>query len=244
MTRRGVIASLVAMQSAPALARLSDPMPRMSYFPADAHAALRSNPAAIISIYNAHRDRFVADLGAGFAKEVEDHVKLGFCGLVAYDLTPYGPHGGNAAVPVPSLYNVASMDCDNYAAVTWRLFNILCPASSVSVAAVGWDGGPIGNHAQIFSSHPSGTAWLVDPTIGVVQCEYDFDWIASGRPTPEGHRKDFYWRAGDAVQWLHDRVIEALDKGEYRPSQLLYYATTIDKFLDAAPMGKWMTPRA
>lgn len=224
----------------------------MSYFTAAEHAALIANPATIGALYTAHKARFKADLGPGFAAEIEEHFQFGFCGLVAFDMKPYGE---SQDVSLADLLAAADLDCDNYAVLMWRLFNILVPSAPTNVAAVGWNNGPIGNHAQMHC-HKNGDAnganggyWLVDPTVGIMLCGWGFDGVARGVPVGVNTQyiKSFHaacGRSGAVTQWLHDAVWSALINGRYRPSQLLYYYVDLDRYVAPIPdFADWMTPQ-
>jgi hypothetical protein len=219
----------------------------MSYFQSSDHEALMADPTHIIALYARERMRFVVDLGPGFSAEIEDHIQLGFCSIVSFNLKPYGQSN---EVELPALLAAPALDCDNYAILTWRLFLILCPSPQTEVAAVGWNGGAIGNHAQIIATRlpeANGSnrgALIADPTVGVLQCGFSYDWLASGKPMAATSRKDFYDRQGSATDWLHDAVVIALDEGLYKPSDALYFFNDVGKYSSPSPIGSWPTPQA
>jgi hypothetical protein len=223
----------------------------MSYFTPAQHAAILADPSYISTLYAAERGRFLSDLGTGFAGEIEEHYKLGFCGLLAFDLKPYG---GSVAVGLAELLSAPALDCDNYVILTWRLFNILNPVVTTNIAAVGWNGGPFGNHAQLIAQKPAGQGglgggyWLIDPTVGIFTCGHDFDYIAGGNPMVSSlYLKDFYascGRYGTVTDWLHIGVKNALLGGLYRPSHLLYYYVDLERYVDPVPIADWPTPQS
>lgn len=223
----------------------------MSYFSQAEHASLCNDPNYIVTLYARHRARFVADLGPGFSVEIEQHLKFGFCGLVAFDLKPYGV---SQAITMADLLSASALDCDNYAILMWRLFMILEPNATTNVAAVGWNGGPIGNHAQMHchlgadANGAGGGYWMVDPTVGVMLCGYDFDGIARGKPVNPIYIRSFHKLCGrDASETrsFHDVVVSALLSGSYRPSHLLYYYVDIERYTAPVPdYDDWMTPQA
>lgn len=223
----------------------------MSYFTTAEHSALIANPSSIATLYGTHSARFKSDLGGGFAAEIEQHFQFGFCGLVAFDLKQYGQ---STAVTMPDLLAATALDCDNYAILMWRLFLLLCPNATTNVSAVGWNNGPIGNHAQMHCHKNSdaqgngGGSWLVDPTVGIMMCGHDFDWIAGGKPLVSlSYMKSFHsagGRYGSVTQPLHDQVFNALRYGQYRPSQLLYYYVDLSRYINPVPdYADWMTPQ-
>lgn len=223
----------------------------MSYFTSAEHAAIIADPTSISALYATHRNRFRSDLGSGFAAEIDVHIKFGFCGLVAFDLKPYG---GSVAVEMADLLAAPALDCDNYAVLTWRLFKLLCPTPITNIAAVGWNNGPIGNHAQMHCHKNAdaygnnGGFWLVDPTVGIFLCGYGFDGVARGMQVNSIYLRSFHalcGRTGSATQTLHDNVVDALLYGRYRPSQLLYYYVDLDRYIAPVPdYADWMTPQS
>ncbi len=219
----------------------------MPYLSASDHAALIASPSSIASLWTAHQARFRTDLGSGFAAEIDEHLKLAFCAMVAHDLKPYG---ACTVIDLPGMLASTVLDCDNYAALTWHLFKLLVPSPVTTIAIVGWDGGPIGNHAQIFCEKAAdangngGGYWMIDPTVAVFQCGYNFDGIASGKPCLSAYRKSLYQRPGSATDQLHSNVVNALANGAYRPSHLLYYFDDLTAFSYPPPANTWPTPQA
>jgi hypothetical protein len=247
ISRRAFVVSAGSMP----LARLGGAR-ALSYFTPEEHAAVILDPTYIGALYARHRTRFRADLGSGFAAEIEQHFMFGFCGLVAFDLKPYG---ASVAVTMTDLLEAPALDCDNYAVLMWRLFDILCPDATTNIAAVGWHNGPIGNHAQMHcqkdadSNGKNGGYWLVDPTVGIMLCGWGFDGVARGMPVGKNSQylKSFHaacGRTGSVTQWLHDAARGALVSGLYRPSQLLYYYVDLDRYIaPIADFADWMTPQ-
>lgn len=219
----------------------------MSYFTSAQHSAVAADPTAIASLYTAERTRFLADLGGNFSAEPEEHFKLAFCGVFAYDHAPYGSGGGSVTEPLTNLLAAASMDCDNYVAVTWRLFNLLVPAPETRVTALGWDGGYFGNHAQL-AAHKSpingagGGSLLVDPTIGLVLCAHNFDWYAASKQCSSAYSKSFYYDKGDGIGQFNTSVQTAIFGGLLKPSNILYAFDDIEQFVAPPPMSSWPTP--
>lgn len=219
----------------------------MSYFTATQHLAVASDPSAIAALYAAERSRFVSALGPGFANEPEEHYKLAFCSVFAYDHAPYGSGGGATSDPLTDLLARPSMDCDNYVAVTWRLFNLLVPAPETRVAAIGWEGGYYGNHAQLAAHKSSvngvgGGSLFVDPTIGLVLCGYNFDWYAASRPCGAYYSKSFYYDKGDGIGQFNVNVKTAIFSGLLKPSHILYTFDDVEQFVAPPPMSEWPTP--
>lgn len=220
----------------------------MSYFTAQQHADVAATPSSISAVWATDSARFVSDLGAPFSAEIAEHIKLAFCAVFAYDHVPYGPDGGSAADQLETLMAKPNMDCDNYAAVAWGLFELLCPSPTTSVCAIGWDGGYIGNHAQIVahkipsSGGNGGGSILVDPTVGFVQCAYNFDWYASGKPCSSTYAKSFNHGRADGSSGLNTAVMLALSNGYLKPSDILYVFGDRAAFVSPPVISAWATP--
>lgn len=221
-----------------------------SYFSSNEHQALIADASYIHELYLNNRSRYLRDLGPGFALEIEEHLKFGFCGLVAFDLKPYGP---SIDASLDDLLAADVLDCDNYSILTWRLFNKLVPQPTTQVAAVGWNGGAVGNHAQMFCNKAAGSngngggKWVVDATVGVLVCGFGFDEVASGVPVTDPYFASFHslcGRSGGVTEDYHSMVVKALRNGAYRPSDLLYYYVDLERYIAPVPdFRDWMTPQ-
>lgn len=220
----------------------------MSYFSQSQHDAVAADPSSIASLYTSERSRFLASLGTNFAAEPEEHFKLAFCGIFAYDHAPYGSGGGSTADDLATMLSRTSMDCDNYAAVTWRLFEILAPNHLTKVTAIGWDGGYFGNHAQLVAHKTpggggqGGGALVVDATIGLVICGYNYDWYTSGKTVNSAYSTSFYYDKGDGIGQFNSNVKTAFYSGLIKPSEILYAFGDIDKFTNPGSSANWPTP--
>jgi hypothetical protein len=217
----------------------------VSYFTTAEHDALIADPNYIITLYSNNRTRFTASLGPRFAAEIEEHIRLAFCGVVAYDLKPYG-----ASTPstLEGLLSANVLQCSGYAILTYRLFLLLVPAPTTTVAFVGWNGGTVANHCQIFArkapdaTGSNGGDLLVDATIGLVLCGHSFDWIASSGKCNMLYAKNFNWRTD--ISTFNTAVVAALTNGTYKPSTLLYWFTDFEKFIAPPPQSNWATPQS
>jgi hypothetical protein len=213
---------------------------QLTFFSKSQLDSVRRKPEDIVPLYAALKVPFRNKLGGFFDAEFEEHIEAAFCGVMAYEMAPYG---ASAAKELNDLFAEKQLDCDNYCALAWALFEVLRPSPTTSLAVVGWDGGAIGNHAQIFVQHPSLGYGLIDPTFGFYQCGVNFDAIASGKPAAPDFRKSFYLPA-PATDAMYATVIKALDEGLYKPSDLLYYTKYRDKLVKMPAAPYWMTPRA
>lgn len=146
------------------------------------------------------------------------------------------------------LLAASTLQCSDYAILTYRFFLLLVPAPTTTIGFAGWNGGAVGNHCQIFAhkapdvSGNNGGDWLVDPTIGLLLCGHDFSWIAGGHACNMLYAKDFCWRTDIAS--FNSEVIGALTSGTFKPSSLLYWTTNFNEFVAPAPSSNWMTPQS
>lgn len=217
----------------------------MAYLSAATHAELIANPERINAVYDIVRGSFVQHLGPQFEAQCEDHRKLAFCAIVAFDLKPYQ---GSLVHTLRELMAAPGLDCDNYVSLAWHLFYLMRPLSNTQVAAVGWNGGAIGNHAQMQAiTHGSPDIYL-DPTIGLAVTGCSIDALCRG----------FKFQPQHMVSWesFHDRpilsllrsnVINAIRNGTYKVSDLLYFTVGLDRWLMLAGSTDWkrqQTPQA
>lgn len=229
---RAVVAVMVLLLSWPALAE-DCRMPRVSRAMIN---ELTANPEKIGFYYDMCRTTFINELGPAFANLNEDGRKLAWASVMAYELKPYG---GSMAFSFKDLIAASVLDCDNYVFLTWHLFRTMKPLSPIGVRMVGWNGGAVGNHAQIFTEG-TGVPLLLDPTIGLVAVA-SFDQVAKGQPVTAF--KEFYWRTELAT--FRANVVAALTGGLYKPSDLLYWFPEPDDYVDAlSHIKEWATPQA
>jgi hypothetical protein len=123
----------------------------------------------------------------------------------------YAPYGGDyTSDKYAALLTSPSIACDAYAALTYYFAHQVAPKIVFTIA--GWNGGAVGNHAQIFTSDLT-----VDPTIGAVAAGSFWD-VYAGKPSA--------WLVSFRVR--HDldtfdaTVTTALFGGLYRQPDLIY----------------------
>lgn len=151
----------------------------------------------------------------------------------------YRPYGSSMAFSLPDLLKEKHLDCDNYVFLTIRLFRLLRPHSKLDIDMVGWERGPVGNHAQIVVNHDR-VPLMLDPTVGLI-AKISFDDLASGKKVEEDDLLILSRR--DDPPGFRDRVRDAVLFGGYRPSHILYYFSDVDDYPTAlATVNKWPTP--
>lgn len=214
----------------------------MSYLSASTLSYLMSNPEGIGSCYNNTRSAFLADLGDVFANQCEDHLRLAFCSVVAFDLKPYG---GSTARSLRDLMAEDALDCDNYVALAWQLFLLMRPLSPTKVAAVGWNGGVVGNHAQMQARTSGSPDIYLDPTIGLVVFGCSLDSLCKQYPFQAAHLKSFWtYNPKPPIAATDTNVRAAILGGQYKASDLLYFAPGFDNFQNMGGSSAWATPQS
>lgn len=198
----------------------------------------------VMPLFQATREELASAVEPGYTLLPEEEFLL-FATVFAYLSAPYG---NSTATELDALLVEPELDCDNYAALVLRLFEAYrsfehLPADRLGLRIVGWHGGVVGNHAQLFAFRPNGSNEVfLDPTIGVIAFT-SFDEVASGRPLPVNRIYDFSSRLelGD----FRSTVIDAIARGEYRPLDLLYYFEKPERFYQPpAGVESWPTPGA
>jgi len=214
----------------------------MSYLSAASQADIIANPETITSYYGQCRVSFVASLGTSFAGQCEDHLRLAFCSVVAFDLKPYG---SSASRGLKALMADAALDCDNYVSLAWELFYLMRPLTPTKVTALGWNGGAVGNHAQMQAQTAGSPDILLDPTIGLVVHGFNFDALCKGIPFSSQFLKSFWaFSPKTNIQTFEQNVRNAITGGQYKASDLLYFVPNLRNWNDLSPVSSWATPQS
>lgn len=151
--------------------------------------------------------------------------KLAFASILAYAMAPYGE---SRSISLKDLLADKVLDCDNYALLTGHFATLLI-GREAHVKFAGFDGGAVGNHAQLFAAQKNDRLML-DPTVGLI-AKIGFDDLLMGKAIPEGKIRIFRQREDKSMDAFADKVWTAVSKGEYRPSDLLYYFPSMDQYL-------------
>lgn len=214
----------------------------MAYLALSNHTRLISEPETIRDLYAEVRPTFVTNLGPGFSDQCEDHLRLAFCSVVAFDLKPYG----NCTVhDLVGLLAAPTLDCDNYVSLAWHFFKLMRPTSPTRIAALGWDGGVVGNHAQLQAQTPGSPDLLVDPTIGLVVNGCSLDFLAGDFSYPADCLASFFsFNSRPNIAALDTAVRDAIANTRYRFSDMLYFIKDHAKLMGPPDRSSWLTPRA
>lgn len=205
---------------------------------------IKKDPTRIIQLFQKSQEELTSELSSALHVLTEVELFAVYCSLISYYMAPYG---NSTKIELENLLKEQKLDCDNYAILTKHLFDMglesgqLKNSDSIKFIFVGWNGGAVGNHAQVFVRSP-GKSMVLDPTIGILAFA-DFDSIASGKPVPASQIIDFSTRS--ELNDYRQRVIDSISKGLYKPSDLLYYFVDFQEYLHPkSGSAHWYTPGA
>jgi len=153
---------------------------------------IRSKPSKIIYYYDDFKEKLNKSLPFKTLLSLQDiELFAVYSSFIAYSMATYG---NSIKFEYKDLLREKKLDCDNYAMLTYYLFlegkNKYGRGNDLKFKFVGWDGGAVGNHAQIFVSTKK-TSILLDPSIGIVAIT-NFNTIASGIPVIDKNIFDFH----------------------------------------------------
>ena len=205
---------------------------------------IKKDPTKIIQLFQKSQEELTSELSSALHVLSEVELFAIYCSLISYSMAPYG---NSTEIEFENLLEEQKLDCDNYAILTKHLFDMglktahMENSDSIKFIFVGWHGGAVGNHAQIFVRSPD-KSMVLDPTIGILAFA-DFDSIASGKPVPSSQILDFSTRS--ELNDYRQRVIDSISNGLYKPSDLLYYFVDFQEYLHPkSGSAHWYTPGA
>lgn len=189
-------------------------------------SSLRQNAAELQNLFLSCKREFKGSLGETFSHLSDNDLYVAFASVVTHRMAPYGK---SAALLLDRLLSEPVLDCDNYAALAGHFAQDRL-GGNARFRIVGFDGGAIGNHAQIFYENGP-TRLLLDPTIGLVAL-IDFNHVMRGIPVTPERIVDTYKWADTRIGAFRSKVVTALLDGRYRPSDLLYFFEDMSHFLE------------
>jgi hypothetical protein len=220
----------------------------VSYLSAAAHQSIIANPAMIETYYNQVRPAFKANLGP---LDANSDISLGllavaFAAIVAWDLKPYGDNP--VGKDLQTLLNAAALACNDYVLLAWYLCGFMPETASINIVALGWNGGAVGNHAQMLATDPaSGISLLLDPTVGLVARGVTYDSLLQGVGVP-GTKMMASFASYNSYPgssgYFTQEVFNAVNGGQYKPSDALYYVNDISIYAAMPSETNWLTPQA
>ena len=212
----------------------------MTFFTDAARTLIAADPSRIDALYANWETSFRSALGTAFASQPEDHIRLAFCGVLAYELKPYG---ASTALTLNDLLAASQLDCDNYVMLAWQLYDLLNPQALAHVAMIGWNGEPVSNHAQLLVSTPGSESLLVDPTIAHLAVVSGFSGLVAGEAIADSQQASFYSRP--ELDSFRQNTIGAVTDGLFGLGNLLYWFESPDQYIRFGQASlNWPTPQA
>jgi hypothetical protein len=202
----------------------------LSWPTAEDLAGLRQEPRQIATLYARYRSQLRQDLGPAFESLEDTELRYIFCTLTAHAWAPCGP---STECRWPQLLQAPTLNCGNYGLLAVYLAGCFGGRrKALPVRFVGWEGPTAGNHQMLFAEEPErGCHLLLDPMTGLIG-RVGFDAVASGRPVAGSQLVAFCYRRDEAVAAFRNRLIAALCRGQFRPSELLYYFDGLDSLIN------------
>lgn len=163
--------------------------------------------------------------GASLSDRIYDYV---LATIVSHYSAPYG---SSNAITEEGILKAETLNCGNYGLLVSFL------TGEEGFDFVGFEGGAIGNHQQLFYES-EGVSLLLDPTIGMIAFT-DFDHLMSGKSVEDVFS---FYSGESAMQQFNKVVLDAVTNGKYRPSDLLYYYEDINHVFSPGSYGQFPTP--
>lgn len=163
------------------------------------------------------RDEMLASLGEAFAEYDDDALKAILATVASARFALYGPSN---AISYEQIAASPYLNCGN----TILLTGFLLGQDHKRVRPIGFDGGAVGNHAQLLflrnDDPDEENDLLLDPTYGVVAIT-SINALLRGGAVPGDRIKRFVIK-DKSIEEGRDRVFAAISQGRYRPSDFLY----------------------
>lgn len=139
-----------------------------------------------------------------------------FAMLVSHAMAPYGQ---SSALSLADLLLDDVLDCNNYGLLSGHLAAALGLSLDHWLMA-GFDGGAVGNHAQVLLTL-EGRTLLLDPTIGLV-ADISYDELVAGTPIDTARMAWIYLWDDPEIVVYSARVMAAIRDGSYRAVDQIY----------------------
>jgi len=180
--------------------------------------SLKRNPEQVFpGLYESCSPQLRAMLGDEFANLSDSAMKFVFASATAFRMSYYG---ASTIYDLRGLAALPSLDCAGYAALTWHLARV-AGADVRYARVVGWDGSPIGNHAQLYYQEP-GNDLMLDATIGLI-ARISVPQVVAG----QGIRPEIMFQflrppVGPSLSVFNDMVTGAIHVGQFTASSMIY----------------------
>jgi hypothetical protein len=152
--------------------------------------------------------------------------RMVFASVLAQAMAPYG---SSAAMSLAELLKAKVLDCDNYAILAGHFARILLGEQG-TVKLLGFDGGAVGNHAQVLFEDAQGGALLLDPTTGLVAV-IGFNQLLQGDALDADKMLVFRQHTDKDIDAFAQSVMVAVREGKYQPSDILYFFASMEEYV-------------
>jgi hypothetical protein len=163
-----------------------------------------------------------------------DAIKLILAMVIAHNTAPYG-RSNLKSIEYEDLIKADKLNCATYAILMGYLL------SDENIHIIGFDGGAVGNHAQVIYQKKN-LSLLLDPTVSVI-AQVTYDLLLQGKPiqhviTIHPNPKN----DSEIKDYFTKKVVSALRDGKYRPTSILYYYESLNHMLGKGPLDRFITP--
>lgn len=216
----------------------------MAYLTDNQNQRIIANPSVIATIYNNFWPAFgnnIAPLNGSINSQL---FATAFASTVAWNLKPYGPEK-SGVVDLPGILAEPTIACDVYVMLAYYLAQLIPQANGTKFTFLGWNGGAVGNHAQMLAS-ANGQSILLDPTVGLMALNVTYDSLASGKPVPVNNVVSLFTKFGGtpSIAGFSATVQDAVINGKYKPSDALYYFSSFPVYISTGIDANTPTPQA
>lgn len=128
----------------------------------------------------------------------------------------FAEYGASSAQSYEEIKNSSHLDCSRTILLVGYLLDAL---ESQRLQPIGFDGGYIGNHAQLLFNDERDTI-LLDPTAGII-AKTSFNDLLRGVPLDEKSIRAFSMK-DKSINSFRENVYTAISHGKYLPSDLMY----------------------
>jgi len=174
-------------------------------------------------------------LGDDFGKIDQESLRVVLATVVAANFADYGP---NSAITFEDIKQSKYLNCGNTTFLVGYLFGTL---NSKRIMSVGFDGGVVGNHAQLIYSGKHDTI-LLDPTTGLI-AQTDFNDLLRGNPVRTNKIRSFSIK-DKSINTFRQRVYLAVRDGEYDPSDFMFMHESLREQFDHGMLSRYFSPGA
>lgn len=183
------------------------------------------------------REELLADLGEAFAGYDDDALKAILATIASARFALYGPSN---ALSYEEIAASAYLNCGN----TILLAGFLFDQGDTRVRPIGFDGGAVGNHAQLLffqNDDPDDeNDLLLDPTFGIVAIT-SLNSLLSGREVPDSRIRRFAIK-DKSIKQVQGTVFASVAEGRYKPSDFMYLHESVGAMYKFADLSHYFTP--